>query len=256
MRFHGFPRIILRLAPTRVAPLVALLVGAAVLLSPNRASAQSDVRDFILQNSSGFTIVSLQVAQEFMDVPWGPNILQAQLGPGQSARVNFFGGGPSVPCLYDIRVTTSDGQIGVDDADLCAVTTVTFPGRFTHVGNTQPSGSVQGAVAVPQAAPAQQAVAAPPAQARRSFALQNANSRWAVVEVNVADTMSSMNWGSNILAGSLNAGVVNPGQSTMVTFNPGNPSNCLYDIRVISSDGFEDVATNANLCQPYTFTFR
>jgi hypothetical protein len=69
MRFHGFPRVTLRLAPGRVAPLAALLLGAASSLGPQGASAQGDVRDFILQNSSGLTIVSLQVAQEFTNVP-------------------------------------------------------------------------------------------------------------------------------------------------------------------------------------------
>jgi hypothetical protein len=149
-------------------------------------------------------------------------------------------------------VTLSDGEIGVTDADLCSTTFVMFPGQFTNVTPTRPSAPVQGAVAVPQAPPVQQ-VGVPqsrPAEVQRLFSVRNTNSRWAIVEVNVARA-ESRSWGENMLDN-----IINPGQTGTASFWTPNVNHCLWDVRVMSSDGFEDFNNNVNLCQPFTFIFR
>src|SRR4051794_21410239 len=122
MESAKFARSVRSLLRGGVAPLAALLVGAALVLTPRGAAAQSDVRDFNLQNASALTIVDVRVTPRQV-VSWGPNLLTGgtAIQPGQSLAIRFgHAPGSAVTCDYDVGVIANDGRTGEISANLCS----------------------------------------------------------------------------------------------------------------------------------------
>jgi len=237
MRFYGFPRVALRLAPRRVAPLAALLLSAALLLGPSGAAAQ-DERNFTLQNSSGSNLVVLQLSPTNV-TNWGPNILRSPVGPGQSTRVTFGGGGGFVPCQYDIRVTMQDGQVGTSTQDLCTLDVVMFPAQFYRVG------SAPAAPAQTFQQPGQTFQQSPQIQLTGGFfTLQNRNNNVAIATLRLRPSGTTQGWSEDLLDD-----VVMPGQSARVDFRVFNGGGqCTYDMEILDSNNQINERRNVNVC--------
>jgi hypothetical protein len=129
MAFVTVPRSTLAVLRGGVAPLAALLLGTTLLLTPQSAAAQGDIRDFNLQNVSTLAIVDVRVTPR-QAFSWGPNLLNGgtAIQPGQSLAIRFgHAPGSMVTCDYDVGVIASDGRAGEISADLCSTITLTFP---------------------------------------------------------------------------------------------------------------------------------
>jgi hypothetical protein len=244
---------------------MVLLVGVTLALGPRGAAAQ-DVRNFWFQNASPSTwVVELNVSPA-TQASWGPNVLSRAVQPGESIPVVFthpVGSFPGVStCVYDLRIVGNDGRDETNfNLNLCDTATISWtPGRQTAPAaqiapQTVPLAPV---AAAPQPAPAHQLA---PAGAQRTFTLQNFSAVW-VVELNVSPA-TSQTWGPNVLGQP-----IQPGESRPVTFTPqaihtlastpgaAAPNACLFDLRVLASDGFAAEEFNVNLCQTPIHTFR
>ena len=241
MRVQGFPRISPRLALSHLAPLAALLLAAAASLGAPGASAQ--MIPIMFQNASGVVITSPQITGSSGE-SWGPNILSRAVQPGEAFGIEV----PMMPsgCTYDLRLISREGQeFDMWDVDLCSSRFISFQTPSQPVVSVPPV-SVPQAPSRPASVPQAQSR---PAEVQRIFTIRNTNNRWAVVEVNVARA-EVRNWGENMLDN-----IIQPGQMGTASFWTSNVNNCVYVVRVISSDGFEAVDNNANLCQSYTFFF-
>lgn len=82
-------------------------------------------QDFTIHNQTGHVVVTLQVSPS-SDTNWGPDILGVDvLQSGQSADITFDR--DETICLWDIRVTYSDGDTGDwRQINLCETTDVTL----------------------------------------------------------------------------------------------------------------------------------
>ena len=107
------------------APLAALALGVALLVSPQGASA--DQRDFRLVNESGSIITRLYVSPASAD-SWGPDQLGADvIRPGGSYTLYFAAGQAGNTCIFDLRIVTASGSASEQrGVNLCRTYTLTY----------------------------------------------------------------------------------------------------------------------------------
>jgi hypothetical protein len=96
-------------------------------------------------------------------------------------------------------------------------------------------------------------VVAPPSAAadQRDFSLIN-ESRTTITRVYVSPS-SSDRWGADWLGSE----VLRPGQTARLNFSAQvNSGTCLYDVKLVRSDGGDVVRTNVDLCRTTSLTYR
>jgi hypothetical protein len=88
--------------------------------------AFADPRDFNVANNTSIVLTQVYVSPSDT-ADWGDDIMgQDVLNAGENVDVSFrkFDG---TTCLYDIKVTGQQGQVGfLYKVDLCSISTVTF----------------------------------------------------------------------------------------------------------------------------------
>jgi hypothetical protein len=110
----------------RIKSAVLGAAGAVLAIASLTQSVFADPRDFVLENDSYQTIVSVYVSPASSDW-WGPDVLGSGVlygGYHMPIRFNAFSGDT---CYYDIKVVSTDFQSTyMWDVDLCATYTVKF----------------------------------------------------------------------------------------------------------------------------------
>lgn len=103
---------------------VGALLAACLAATPAVAVRQ----DFSVINKTGFVVVALNVAPS-SEIRWGPDILGREvLANGETANVAFDR--DDGICLWDIRVTYSDGDTGDwRQVNLCEINEITLSGE-------------------------------------------------------------------------------------------------------------------------------
>ena len=85
-------------------------IAAACLLSALATAAYAAQQDFRIVNNTGQAIMTLNVSPTTED-SWGPDILGVEiLAPEEQADISFDN--DTEECLWDIRVTYEDGDVG------------------------------------------------------------------------------------------------------------------------------------------------
>lgn len=102
-----------------------LFAGALLATLFTATSAIAAQQDFSVVNRTGHVVVQLNVSPS-SETRWGPDILGREvLANGETAQVSFDR--PDSICMWDIRVTYSDGDTGDwRQVDLCEVGEVTL----------------------------------------------------------------------------------------------------------------------------------
>jgi hypothetical protein len=103
---------------------LGFFTGALVAVS-SVAAAWFAPQDFTIHNETGHVVVTLNVSPS-SETRWGPDILGVDvLGSGESAEITFDRN--EDVCLWDIRVTYSDGDTGDwRQINLCETTDITL----------------------------------------------------------------------------------------------------------------------------------
>lgn len=98
-------------------------LSAIALLSATPAIAAP--QDFTIHNQTGHTVITLNVSQS-SETRWGPDILGREvLANGESAEITFDR--DEAICMWDIRVTYSDGDTGDwRQVNLCETSEITL----------------------------------------------------------------------------------------------------------------------------------
>ncbi|HWT13757.1 MAG TPA: hypothetical protein VN231_13470 [Allosphingosinicella sp.] len=100
-------------------------IAAALAVSALATAAFAAQQDFTIVNHTGQAIMTLNVSPT-TEESWGPDILGVEVLPAdEEAEVTFSN--DTEECLWDIRVTYEDGNMGAwQGINLCEVTTVTL----------------------------------------------------------------------------------------------------------------------------------
>lgn len=85
----------------------------------------------------------------------------------------------------------------------------------------------------------------------RDFTLVNASDA-TIDQVYLALSASEDDWGDDILG----VDVLLPGESALVIFTRFDAGQCVYDLRVVFTDGEVVLRTGLNLCETAAITFR
>jgi hypothetical protein len=104
----------------------AMPAAVALLAALWAIPAFADPRDFNVANNTSIVLTQVYVSPSDT-ADWGDDIMgQDVLNAGENVDVSFrkFDG---TTCLYDIKVTGQQGQVGfLYKVDLCSISTVTF----------------------------------------------------------------------------------------------------------------------------------
>jgi hypothetical protein len=108
--------------------LLGAMAALATLVMLGAAPAFADQRDFVLMNDSGRIIEQIYVGPAGQE-DYGDNLLsQGALEDTASATIKFARFTPG-DCLYDIKVVTAEGDVGImKQVNLCESTDLVLHG--------------------------------------------------------------------------------------------------------------------------------
>lgn len=100
-----------------------MFMAAALAVAAISSAAYAAMQDFTINNRSGYTVVTLNVSPSSSN-NWGPDILGRDvLANGESAEITFDRN--ETECMWDIRATYSDGDVGDwRNVNLCETTEI------------------------------------------------------------------------------------------------------------------------------------
>ena len=104
---------------TTTLALAGVVLGSVLCTLPAKARASWDgyVRDFIVFNETGSSIIDLRIS-DVGQRTYGPNLLWGRVGDGGSVFVSPAGSRGY--CLYDVRYVLSDGTtLSRDRMNVC-----------------------------------------------------------------------------------------------------------------------------------------